>query len=162
MMSSHNHKHEHLTGEKPSSHTNQMILAVVFFVVWIVDSFLLRLTTYLFNMTSIWICIPLGLIVILLSIYFMNVSHRDIFDTKTNGVVSHGVYGRVRHPMYLGTFLLYLGLGIITLSLASLIVWVIAVGYYNSLANYEEHLLEEKFGTDYSEYKKNVRKWIPL
>ena len=161
-MNSHNHKHEHLAGEKPASHTNQMILMIVFFVVWGVDSFLIRLTTFLFNMTTIWICVPLGIIVLLLSIYFMNASHRDIFDTKTEGVVTHGVYGRVRHPMYLGTFLFYLGLGIMTLSIASLIIWVIAVGYYNSLANFEEHLLEEKFAGDYVAYKKSVRKWIPI
>ena len=138
------HKHEHLAGEKPGSHTNQMILMVIFFVVWTLDSFLLRYTTFLFNMTTIWICVPLGILILLLSVYLMNASHRDIFDTQKEGVISHGIYGRVRHPMYLGTFLFYLGLGIITLSIASLIVWVISVGYYNALANYEENLLEEQ------------------
>ena len=161
-MNSHDHEHEHLAGEKPASHTNQMILMIVFFVVWIVDSFLLRLTTFLFDMTTIWVCVPLGFLVLLLSVYFMRASHRDIFDTKTEGVVTHGVYGRVRHPMYLGTFLFYLGLGIITLSIASLIVWGVAVAYYNSLANFEENLLLDRFGSEYSEYRKTVRKWIPV
>ena len=73
-----------------------------------------------------------------------------------------GVYGRVRHPMYLGTHLFYLGLAIFTLSLAALVVWIVTAAYYNKLANYEEQLLLEKFGNDYVEYKKTVRKWIPL
>ena len=33
---------------------------------------------------------------------------------------------------------------------------------YNTLADYEENLLEERFGDEYLEYKKNVRKWIPI
>lgn len=139
-----------------------MILAIVFFIVWIVDSFLLRFTTFLFNMTVVWLCAPLGVIVFILSLYFMNASHHDIFDSKVEGVATSGVYGRVRHPMYLGTFLVYLGLGVITLSLASLVVWAVAVAYYNTLANFEEELLVERFGDEYSEYQKAVRKWIPV
>ena len=156
------HEHEHLTGEKPGNHRNQMILVVVFFAVWIIDSFLLRLTTFLFDMTVVWLCVPLGAVIFLLSLYFMNASHHDIFDSQAEGVVTGGVYGRVRHPMYLGTFLVYLGLAVVTLSLASILVWAIAAAYYNTLASYEENLLEERFGEEYLEYKKNVRKWIPV
>ena len=139
-----------------------MLLAVLFLIVWIVDSFLLRLTTFLFNMTTMWISVPLGIVIFLLSLYFMNASHHDIFDSKAEGVVTEGVYRRVRHPMYLGTFLVYLGLAIITLSLASILVWAIAAAYYNSLAVYEENLLIDRFGDEYREYKKNVRRWIPV
>ena len=156
------HGHEHLAGEKPGSHKNQMILAVVFFVVWIVDSFLLRITTFLFDINLLWIYLIPAAIVLVISMYLMNASHKDLFDSKVEGVSSVGVYGKVRHPMYLGTHLFYLGLTIITLSLAALVVWIIAFGYYNTLANYEENLLLEKFGDDYREYTKKVRKWIPV
>jgi protein-S-isoprenylcysteine O-methyltransferase Ste14 len=113
-------------------------------------------------MTVVWLCVPIGVIIFILSLYFMNASHHDIFDSKVEGVATSGVYGRVRHPMYLGTFLVYLGLGIITLSLASLVVWAVAVAYYNTLANFEEGLLVERFGDEYREYQKTVRKWIPV
>jgi protein-S-isoprenylcysteine O-methyltransferase Ste14 len=156
------HEHDHLTGEKPGNHRNQTILAVAFFMVWIIDSFLLQFTTFLFNMTVVWLCVPIGGVIFLLSFYFMNASHHDIFDSKAEGVVTGGVYGRVRHPMYLGTHLVYLGLGVITLSLASILVWAITAAYYNTLAIYEENLLVERFGEEYLEYKKNVRRWIPL
>jgi len=156
------HRHEHLTGEKPGNHRNQMILMIVFLAVWSIDSFLLRITTFLFNMTLIWLNVPIGVAILIVAIYFMNASHKDLFDAKVEGVASEGVYGRVRHPMYLGTFLSYLSLTVATLSLAALAVWIVAVAYYNSLANYEENLLEERFGEDYLEYKKNVRKWIPV
>ncbi|MHA1288612.1 MAG: methyltransferase family protein [Candidatus Thorarchaeota archaeon] len=156
------HGHEHLAGEKPGSHRNQMILAIAFLVVWVIDSFLLRWTTFLFDLNLIWTNgIPAALILVL-ALYLMNASHNDLFDTKVEGVSSVGVYGRVRHPMYLGTHLFFLGLALLPLSLAAIVVWGIAAVYYNTLANYEEQLLEEKFGNDYLEYKKNVRKWIPI
>jgi len=156
------HGHEHLAGEKPGSHTNQMILMIVFFMIWGIDSFLVRWTTFLFDLNLIWIYVILAALIIVISVYLMNASHKDLFDTKVEGVSSVGVYGRVRHPMYLGTHLFYLGLAVATFSLAAIVVWIVAFTYYNSLANYEEHLLEERFGTEYLEYKKRVRKWIPV
>ena len=107
-------------------------------------------------------CVPVGSAVLLLSLYLMNASHHQIFDTKVQGVATGGVYGRVKHPMYLGTLLVYLGLAVMTLSLASILVWMVAAAYYNALANYEENLLEERFGGEYLEYRKSVRKWLPF
>jgi len=156
------HGHEHLAGEKPGSHTNQMILMIVFFVVWVVDSFLFRWTTFLFDFNLIWVYVIPAALILVISVYLMNASHKDLFDTKVEGVSSVGVYGRVRHPMYLGTLLFYLGLAVATFSLTAIVVWFVAIAYYNSLANYEETLLEERFGAAYREYKKSVRKWIPV
>jgi len=135
---------------------------ILFFVVWAIDSFLFRWTTFLFDLNFIWVYIIPAALILVISVYLMNASHKDLFDTKVEGVSSVGVYGRVRHPMYLGTHLLYLGLAVATFSLAAIVVWIVAFTYYNSLANYEENLLEERFGSEYLEYKKNVRKWIPL
>jgi len=139
-----------------------MILMILFLAVWTIDSFLLRVTTFLFSMTLIWLNVPIGVAIFVVAVYFMNASHKDLFDTKVEGLASIGVYGRVRHPMYLGTFLFYLGMAVITLSLVAIVVWMITFAYYNTLANFEETLLEERFGNDYLEYKKNVRKWIPV
>ncbi len=155
------HRHEHLTGEMPGSHRNQMILMVVFFAVWIADSFLLRFTTFLWSWTLSWLFIGVGAIIIIVAVYFMNGSHKDLFDTQVEGLATTGVFSRVRHPMYLGTHLLYLGLAVVTFSLASIVMWMIIFVFYNILANYEERKLEERFGNQFLEYKKTVRKWIP-
>jgi len=155
------HKHAHLAGEKPGSHTNQTILMAIFFLVWIVDSFLLRYTTFLFE-TFMWLSLIPAVIIIVGAIYLMDRSHKDLFDSETEGLATNGVYGRVRNPMYLGTFLFYVGLAIATFSLASLAVCCIIFPYYNMLASYEEGKLYEKFGGSFLEYKKQVRKWIPV
>lgn len=153
--------HENLTGEKPGGHRNQMILMVIFFIVWIIDSFALRLTTFLWSFTYFWIFIGFGGILIILAIYFINASHKDLFDAKVDELATTGVFARVRHPMYLGSHLFYLGLAISTFSLAAIVVWVIAFAFYDSLANYEESKLEERFGEEFLEYRNRVRKWIP-
>ncbi len=155
------YSHDHLTGEMSGSHRYQMILMIVFLVVWILDSFLLRVTTFLWNLTFFWIFIGLGAVVIVVAAYFMNASHKDLLDAHREGLATTGIFGRVRHPMYLGTHLFYLGLAIATFSLASIGVWLIIFAFYNTLANYEEKKLEERFGDEFLKYKKNVRKWIP-
>ena len=139
-----------------------MIMMVVFLIVWAIDSFLLRITTFLWSWTYFWVFAGVGAIIIVVSVYFMNASHKDLFDTEEEGLATSGVFGRVRHPMYLGTHLFYLGLAVITFSLASIVVWVVAFAFYNDLANYEEMRLEERFGEEFHQYQKNVRKWIPL
>jgi protein-S-isoprenylcysteine O-methyltransferase Ste14 len=156
------HDHEHLAGERPGSHTNQMILMVAFFGVWIIDSFFLRFTTFLFGTFSIWLNIIPAVVILALAIYFMDASHKDLFDTQTEGLATVGVFGRVRNPMYLGTVLFYVGLTLVTLSLAAAVVLLAICIYYNMLANYEEMKLEERFGESFLEYKKTVRKWIPI
>ena len=156
------HDHEHLAGEKPGCHVNQAILMVAFFVVWTVDSFFLRFTTFLFVLSLIWLNVILGMIVLAISVYYLNASHRDLFHTEDWSLKTKGVFARVRNPMYLGIILFYLGLIILTLSLATLVVWIAICLYYDRLADYEETKLQEKFGEEFLAYKKSVRKWIPF
>jgi len=156
------HRHEHLTGEMPGSHTYQMVLLVAFLVVWAADSFLLRFTTFLVNGIPIWSPIIPAVFVFAAAVYFMNASHKDLFDTQETGLATGGVFGRVRHPMYLGTHLFYLALAIGSLSLVSVALWILIFAFYNVLANYEEKKLEERFGEEFLEYKRKVRKWLPL
>lgn len=135
---------------------------LVFFVVWIIDSFFIRYTTFLFAFSLMWLYVILGMIVLSVSVYYLYASLKDLFHTEDWGLKTKGVFARVRNPMYLGIVLFYLGLIILTLSLATLIVWLIICAYYNRLADYEEIKLQEKFGEEFLEYKKSVRKWIPV
>lgn len=105
--------------------------------------------------------VPLGIIIIILGFYLMQKAH-VVVEPGEPGVVSTGVFARVRHPMYLGSILLYVGGMIATISMLTLIPVVIIIIVYNYLASYEEQKLEEKFGDEYREYKKKVRKWIPF
>jgi protein-S-isoprenylcysteine O-methyltransferase Ste14 len=77
-------------------------------------------------------------------------------DERDQRVVSTGVYGFVRHPMYLGGILLFLGAPLLLGS-----VWGLAIGLGLSLLLVariagEERLLESEL-EGYAEYKARVR-----
>ena len=76
--------------------------------------------------------------------------------------VTKGVYRISRHPIYLGGFLVYLGIGIacaswlfILLALAWIILWLIAVPS-------EENDLIKKYGNAYRKYMDRTPRWIGL
>lgn len=75
-----------------------------------------------------------------------------------------GFYRYVRNPMYLGFFVGWAGLWIV-FARADLIAILVAVLGVLSVALfvllYEEPTLRRKFGADYVEYCRNVRRWIP-
>ncbi|MFW9799589.1 MAG: methyltransferase family protein, partial [Candidatus Thorarchaeota archaeon] len=109
----------------------------------------------------IWIPILTAIAIFAAAAYFINASQKTLFGSHETGVATEGVYSRVRHPMYLGMVLIYLALAMVTLSLAALGVWLLILGAYDIMASYEEKLLKERFGEEYTEYQREVRKWLP-
>jgi protein-S-isoprenylcysteine O-methyltransferase Ste14 len=82
-------------------------------------------------------------------------------NLPTTVLVVDGIYGRTRNPLYVGTTLIYLGLGVAAgslwaIALAMPLLWVINVG----VVKREERYLERKFGDAYRAYKARVRRWI--
>ena len=87
--------------------------------------------------------------------------HQHSADAADAALVVDGIYRRTRNPLYLGTTLVYLGLGVAAGSLwaSGLVVpllWVINVG----VVAREERYLERKFGDAYRAYKARVRRWV--
>jgi protein-S-isoprenylcysteine O-methyltransferase Ste14 len=66
-----------------------------------------------------------------------------------------------RHPMYLGMVAILLGIAI---ALGSLVTFVLPIVFVILMETmfipFEEKNLEEVFGREYLDYKKNVRRWI--
>ena len=84
---------------------------------------------------------------------------RTIEVQENQKVIDTGLYGIVRHPMYMATIILFLSMQLV---LASPISFFIMLGYIPVIAkriNNEEHVLEE--GLDgYKEYKEKVKNKI--
>lgn len=80
---------------------------------------------------------------------------------KASVLVTSGVYIFSRNPMYLAMFLILLG-GLIKFGEpAGLIVLIFYVWYMNEFQiKPEEETMEQKFGEEFLEYKKEVRRWI--
>jgi len=76
-------------------------------------------------------------------------------------VIDWGVFGIVRHPMYLGVLLIMMGLFFWSLSMLSIGIWAGFFIFYDRMASYEEENLIRIFGEDYTEYQRRVGKWFP-
>jgi protein-S-isoprenylcysteine O-methyltransferase Ste14 len=73
-----------------------------------------------------------------------------------------GIYSLVRHPLYLGNYLIWLGIVIYTKSISftvvfSLLYWV----YYERIMMAEEHYIGEKFGAVFREWSGRIPAFIP-
>jgi protein-S-isoprenylcysteine O-methyltransferase Ste14 len=148
--------------ENPINDRAQVVFVLVFFIIWGIDSFLLRFGLNLLGLISLFISVPLGIISFMVGVYFVRKSEAVVFSNKEGKVIDTGVYGKVRHPMYLGTLLILLGFTIATLSILSLIVWIAFFIFLDRMATYEEKDLTGILGQQYVEYQKKVHKWIPF
>ena len=150
-------------GEHPFGDSGQLILLVLFLLIWVVDSFLLRISTFLSDYISLYIrLVILGLLLVTVA-YLIRSGHVVVkHEQRPSGVVSTGAFRYVRHPLYLGSIMFYLGLTVSTASLFSLVLVVLIFFFYNYIAKYEEKLLENQFNEEYRDYKKRTGKWVPM
>jgi protein-S-isoprenylcysteine O-methyltransferase Ste14 len=77
-------------------------------------------------------------------------------SAKANKLVTKGLYKKLRHPIYYFAQVLTLGLIIFIHKYYLLIIWVALILIQMRRMKKEEKLLEEKFGDEYRNYKKNT------
>ena len=149
-------------GEHPFGDTGQLILLVLFLVVWAGDSFFLRKSTFLSDYVPLYIRLVILAVAAVAAACLFKSAHVVVsHELRPTGVVSTGAFHYVRHPLYLGSILVYLGLAVSTASLFSLALLVVIFAFYNYIASYEEKLLETSLGETYREYKRKTGKWVP-
>lgn len=77
-------------------------------------------------------------------------------------LVTYGIFGWVRNPLYVGNFLAWLGFTVV-----SGVYWFLPVAAvvfaieYTLIVRYEEGVLETTFGQEYLEYKARTPRWFP-
>ncbi len=80
---------------------------------------------------------------------------------RTRHLVTTGVYRFTRNPMYLGTLLILLGWAVVLESPFALIFSAIYMFYINRFQiEPEERTLSARFGRDYGDYLRHVRRWL--
>lgn len=79
----------------------------------------------------------------------------------TDALVTTGIHGWSRNPIYLGMFLVYVGIGLVTRKPWILILLLpVAVTIRYGVVALEEAYLERRFGDAYRDYKARVRRWL--
>lgn len=156
-------KRDDIAGEHAISDIGQIIFACLFAATWIADTFFFKYTTFFNQYVPLIIKIPLGVALLALSGYLAKMGLSIVFGERREepGVIKKSVFKVVRHPVYLGEILLYLGFQMLSISLIAAVVLVIAIGFLHYISRYEEKLLIERFGKEYEQYMREVPMWIP-
>lgn len=89
-------------------------------------------------------------------------SGRNTKEQVAESLNTKGIYSVVRHPLYLGNYLMWLGLLMFTFNvyyiiIISLFFWL----YYERIMFAEERFLERKYGEDYLKWSAVVPAFIP-
>lgn len=76
-------------------------------------------------------------------------------------LVTTGIHGWSRNPIYVGMFLIYAGIGLAARSAWVLILALpLAITLRYVVVAREEAYLERRFGSAYRDYKARVRRWL--
>ena len=155
------HNRDDLAGEHAAGDAGQLLLLFIFLAAWIVDSFVFHYSTII--CVPLFVKIPLSVVILFSAGYLARAGLNTVFGEirEDPSVVRKGVFGIVRHPIYLGAILFYLGLLVLTFSIIALVIWILIIAFHYFIAKHEERLLLEKFGNEYEEYKKEVPMLVP-
>ncbi len=120
-----------------------------------------------FNFTWEIICILVSVAGELIRSYTVgyvprNTSGRNVIDQMADDLNTTGIYSVVRHPLYLGNFLMWLGPVLFLRSVWCVIIFVLAYWiYYERIIFAEEQYLRRKFGEAYDTWAFRVKAVIP-
>ena len=89
-------------------------------------------------------------------------SGRNTKEQVAEVLNSTGIYATVRHPLYLGNYLIWIGISTFVFSpffilLLSLLFWI----YYERIMYAEERFLEKRFGEEYLNWSNKIPTFIP-
>jgi len=104
----------------------------------------------------------LGLFVYLFGIAFTFVAGTNLMNTPLDRPATKGLYRISRNPIYLGTFLILIGVGIAGASWLFLLLIAIFIVLFDMLIAPEERWCLEKYGDAYREYMNRTPKWIGI
>ena len=103
-----------------------------------------------------------GLLVYLSGMILTIVAGTSLDNTPINRPATEGIYRISRNPIYLGTFLIFVGTGIACVSWLFLLLIAGFIILYDILIAPEECWCLEKYGTAYKEYMNRTPKWIGI
>jgi methanethiol S-methyltransferase len=109
----------------------------------------------------------IGMVMILIGITLAAMGWRVVYKrywSKEEGkgeLVTDGIYRYIRHPQYTGFLMVTLGMIFDWATLPMLIMWPIMAVLYYRLARKEEGDMEQEFGQQYVEYKRNTGMFLP-
>ena len=114
-----------------------------------------------------YLCLAVGLAGTFVRFYTVGHTPVGTSGRNTHGQVAdvlntRGIYSTVRHPLYLGNFLMWLGIALLTCNVGFIAAFVLAYWlYYERIMYAEEQFLRRKFGDTYLHWAERIPAFIP-
>lgn len=97
----------------------------------------------------------LGMLVVIMALL-------SFHTTPVDKPVTKGVYRFSRNPMYLGLFLIFIGIGIACVSWLFLLLAAVFISLSSTSVVLEERFCLQKYGSAYREYMNRIPRWIGM
>lgn len=133
-------------------------------IVWLsVHAILFLIIVFFPTVFACGYCILAGTALLVSGAIIWLISFKEMKGVKVqitaDKLVTSGIYSKIKHPLYFGVRLMFIGFALIFKSLLGLIlIIIILVPLHLYRARKEEKELTNKFGDKYLEYKK--RTWF--
>jgi len=101
-----------------------------------------------------------GLLIFSFGVVFTVVAILNFATSPRDKVITKGLYGISRNPMYIGLLIMFIGLGITCASWLYLLLTVVLMVLLNANLTGEERYCLYRYGDDYREYLKRTPRWI--
>lgn len=114
-----------------------------------------------------YVCLAVSLLGLAVRIVTVGHTPAGTSGRNTEGQVADclnttGIYSLVRNPLYLGNFLMYLGIAMLTMSAWFVMAFMLLYWlYYERIIFAEEQFLHRKFGTDYLTWAARTPAFFP-
>jgi protein-S-isoprenylcysteine O-methyltransferase Ste14 len=102
-----------------------------------------------------------GLVTFLVSVVLLTITRVQLGNSfsvtpQAKKLVTHGIYSKLRHPVYVFSALFIFGTALYINMPLLLLLFVILIPIQVARARAEEKVLEEKFGAEYADYKRST------
>jgi protein-S-isoprenylcysteine O-methyltransferase Ste14 len=108
-------------------------------------------------------CQTVGVLIIIIGAIIWAIAKKEMgrieIGVSADKFVSKGIYSKLRHPLYLGVKIMYIGFGIFFMSTVGLILTIIVlIPFHMYRRRKEEKELTKRYGKKYLDYMK--RTWF--
>ena len=87
----------------------------------------------------------------------------SVAKVENQKIIESGLYKFIRHPGYLGQFIIFIGISTSISNWLSMLLMMIPVTFgYIYRIKVEERFMRDQLGTDYLEYQKRTKRIIPM
>jgi protein-S-isoprenylcysteine O-methyltransferase Ste14 len=152
-----------LAGEHPQGDRYQLYVFLLFTVAVLIDHFFLGWASGFRSIIPFLVRLPFATLIVVFGLFLSLSGIHTVFSEYTEypRMITTGLFSNVRHPVYLGALMVYIGMLIFLLSPLALLVSIGVFFLYDWLAKDEEERMLKVFGSRYEDYCRLTPKWLP-